>query len=61
MTDDDIARLADSVGLGEVHARYPELVRAAVARGMTVTPALDASRQATTEPAHILVVRSPAQ
>jgi len=60
MTDDDIARLADSVGLGEVHARYPQLIRAAVERGMTASPALDASRTATTEPAHVLVVRPPA-
>jgi hypothetical protein len=56
MTDEQTAELAKRVGLGEVHANYPALVRAAVERGLAFSPALDAARIPTTEPAHFFVV-----
>jgi len=58
MNDEQLADLAKRVGLGQVHADYPQLVRAAVERGLAVSPALDKARTPTTEPAHYFVVQS---
>ena len=58
MTDEQLADLAQRVGLGQTYADYPALVRAAAERGPTATPALDAARTAYTEPAHFFVVHA---
>jgi hypothetical protein len=59
MTDELAAELAARVGLGGVAAAYPALVRASIERGTTGSPTLDAARQPTTEPAHVLAVALP--
>ena len=56
LTDDQIAELAKLAGLGDTHAAYPGLVKAAAERGLSATPALDAARTAYTEPAHVFIV-----
>lgn len=56
MTDEQIAELAKSAGLGQTCADYPALVKAAAERGLAATPALDGARTAYTEPAHVFIV-----
>ncbi len=58
MTDDQLADLARRAGLSQTYADYPALVNAAVERGLALTPALDAARTATTEPAHVFIVQA---
>ena len=58
MTEEQLSELAECIGLGRVHAKYPALVRAAAKRGLAPMPALDAARAPTTEPAHHFVVPS---
>jgi hypothetical protein len=58
VTDEQLADLARRVGLGQTYADYPALVKAAAERGLAPTPALDAARTATTEPAHYFVVQA---
>jgi hypothetical protein len=53
MTDELIAELANRAGLGRFAAAYPALMRGSVERGLSRSPALDAAREPTTEPAHI--------
>lgn len=58
MTDEQLADLAKRVGLGQTYIDYPALMKAAAERGLAPTPALDAARTATTEPAHYFVVQA---
>ncbi len=58
MTDEQFADLAKGAGLAQTYADYPALVKAAVERGLAPTPALDAARTTTTEPAHYFVVQA---
>ncbi len=60
MTDEQLAELAKRIGLERTCADYPDLVRAAMERGLAPAPALDAARTPVTEPAHYFVVASAA-
>jgi len=61
MTDELIFELADRAGLGGFAAAYPALMRASVERGLSRSPALDAAREPTTEPAHVFTGAQPAE
>ena len=61
MAADEFANIAKGAGLQSTHAAYPELIQAAIERGLNTTPALDAARAATTEPAHYFVVQTDVQ